>query len=248
MSYKKESLENLLILIEDICSSEENLWFKNKLTYKKPNLNNSNDDEKISEIYEFCINEILLEQANQFYRDLKYTEIKDILISDFVRMEKFKRQDNFEDFSLAANQQIECIVNHLCTHDLDFCNYIIINKNSHAYYIKEKSHKLWELILTNFKNEEDADKLFQKPLLEWDFLKRVKAVLYYFHYNKNIIYQSDFNNFYKQLEEIYQYRNKNHRGGMQFEWQKKITDKVDENKYRYYFRFMFYLENFLSKL
>lgn len=248
MPYKKESLDKLLVLIEDICSRDENLWFKNKITYKKTDLHNTNEDDKISEIYEFCINEILLEQANQFYRDFKYTEIKDTLISDFVRMEKFKRQDNFEDFSLAVNQQIECIVNYLCTHDLDFCNYIIMNKNSIAFSIKENSYKLWQLVLTTNKKEEDANELFEKPLIEWDYNKKLKTVLYYFHFKKNLSFYGDLKEFSNELNEIYQYRNKNHRGGKQYEWQKEITDKVDENKYRYYFRFMHYLEKFVSNL
>ena len=136
MPYKKESLEKLLLLVKNICEEPENNWFKHKLYGNKESAGSENEDEKISEIYELCINEILIEQANQFYRDFKYPEIKDTLINDFVRMEKFKRQDNFEDFSLAANQQIECIVNHLCKYNLEFCNYIIMNKNSYAYSFK----------------------------------------------------------------------------------------------------------------
>jgi hypothetical protein len=248
MTYKKESLEKLLVLIEGICEEPQNEWFKNKINHINGLSINSIDDEKISEIYELCINEILLEQANQFYRDFKYPAIKETLIGDFVRMEKFKRQDNFEDFSLAANQQIECIVNHICTHELDFCNYIIMNKNSIAYSINENSYKLWQLILTIYKEENEANKLFEKPLVEWEYFKKLKAVLFYFHFNRNIPFYGDFKAFSNDLNEIYQYRNKNHRGGMQYDWQKEITDKVDENKYRYYFRFMYYLERFVSKL
>ena len=58
----------------------------------------------------------------------------------------------------------------LCTNDLYFCNYIIINKKSIVYYIKENPYKLWELILASFKNENDANNFFEKPLLEWEFL------------------------------------------------------------------------------
>lgn len=248
MAYKKESLEKLLLLIHSICDEPENDWFKNKL-FENQALSISNlGDQKISEIYELCINEILLEQANQFYRDFKYAEIKETLIADFVRMEKFKRQDNFEDFSLAVNQQIECIVNYLCTNDMDFCNYIILNKNSQAYAFQDNSYKLWQLILSTFKEVHEADKLFDKPLIEWDYLKKIKAVLYYFHFDKKIPFVGVYNEFHKELNEIYQYRNKNHRGGMQFDWQKEITDKVDENKYRYYFRFLSYLEKFVSRI
>jgi hypothetical protein len=104
------------------------------------------------------------------------------------------------------------------------------------------------LILSNFKDESEAKKQFEKPLIEWDYVKKLKAVLYYFHFNQKISFYGNYKEFLSEVNEIYQYRNKNHRGGIQSDYQKEITDKVDENKYRYYFRFMHYLEKFVSKL
>ena len=72
------------------------------------------DDERINEIYEYCIEKIIRQQANEFYEDFPLQSIKDILIGDYIRMESFRRKDNFGDFCLSLYQQIECMTNRLC--------------------------------------------------------------------------------------------------------------------------------------
>ena len=67
------------------------------------------EDERINQIYEYCIEEIIRKQANEFYTDFPLQSIKDTLIGDFIRMESFRRKDNFGDFCLSLYQQIECI-------------------------------------------------------------------------------------------------------------------------------------------
>ena len=44
-------------------------------------------------------------------------EIKSKLIEDFIRMEHFRRDDNFEDFCLAMFQQLEGTINFLVNFD-----------------------------------------------------------------------------------------------------------------------------------
>ena len=72
------------------------------------------EDERINQIYEYCIEKIIKQQADEFYADFPLQSIKDILIGDFVRMESFRRKDNFGDFCLSLYQQIECMTNKLC--------------------------------------------------------------------------------------------------------------------------------------
>ena len=72
------------------------------------------ENERINQIYEYCIEEIIRTQANDIYKDFPFLSIKDTLIGDFVRMESFRRKDNFGDFCLALYQQIECMTNRLC--------------------------------------------------------------------------------------------------------------------------------------
>ena len=72
------------------------------------------DEGKLDNIYEYCIEQILKKQANEFYQDFPIKSIIPSLVDDFVRMESFRRKDAFGDFCLALYQQIECITNCIC--------------------------------------------------------------------------------------------------------------------------------------
>ena len=73
------------------------------------------EDERISQIYEYCIEKVIRSQAIDFYKDFPLKSIIPTIVEDFVRMETFRRKDNFGDFCLSLYQQIECITNKLCT-------------------------------------------------------------------------------------------------------------------------------------
>ena len=66
---------------------------------------------KIDEIYELCIHKNLLQQANSVYSSFAMPSIKDKLISRYIKMEKARRENDFDDFGLRVYQQIELIVN-----------------------------------------------------------------------------------------------------------------------------------------
>ena len=72
------------------------------------------DDDRLNQIYEYCIEEIIRKQAEDFYKEFPVTSIVSTLIDDYVRMESFRRKDNFGDFCLALYQQIENITNKIC--------------------------------------------------------------------------------------------------------------------------------------
>ena len=72
------------------------------------------DGNKVDEIYEYCIEKVVKQQATDFYADFPIPTIIGGLVSDFCRMEFFRRKDCFVDFCLSLYQQIECIVNKLC--------------------------------------------------------------------------------------------------------------------------------------
>lgn len=73
------------------------------------------DEERIAQIYEYCIEKVIRSQAIDFYKDFPLKSIIPTIVEDFVRMETFRRKDNFGDFCLSLYQQIECITNKLCT-------------------------------------------------------------------------------------------------------------------------------------
>lgn len=252
--YSKESLEKLLLLIDEICSQEENLWFKKVLqqNYSHSIKTENQNFDSINKIYEYCIKDIIDKQANKFYDDLILIDIKNVLISDFIRMEHFRREDNFEDFCLAMFQQIENIVVYLFSYfELDKKIISSYDQRVISIYIREEKKLIRSnsgLYLSNF--------IFQKYKLEipfdltnqkFHFSHKIRAVLYYFYFKETIEFNSNkFEEIYNTANSLYQMRNLNHRGGVKSDYQQKIMDEIIPNHNKYYFKFLGFLETFIS--
>ena len=109
---KKAAIEKIYLLTKQDAEFNEELRKKLGIT----SVANSAiiENERLNQIYEYCIEEIIRKQAEEFYKDFPITSIIPILIEDYVRMESFHRKDNFGDFCLALYQQIENISNKIC--------------------------------------------------------------------------------------------------------------------------------------
>ena len=106
----REYLKKLLdFLRERILPIPGNQWFAMEL-YK---LLAPASDARISDIHEQCIESILTQQANEFYKDFVIADLRPQLIADFIKMEHWRRRNNIYEFSLAMYQQVECIVNYI---------------------------------------------------------------------------------------------------------------------------------------
>ena len=106
----REYLKKLLdFLRERILPIPGNQWFAKEL-YK---LLAPASDARISDINEQCIESILTQQANEFYKDFVIADLRPQLIADFIKMEHWRRRNNIYEFSLAMYQQVECIVNYI---------------------------------------------------------------------------------------------------------------------------------------
>lgn len=106
----REYLKKLLdFLRERILPILGNQWFAKEL-YK---LLAPASDARISDIHEQCIESILTQQANEFYKDFVIADLRPQLIADFIKMEHWRRRNNIYEFSLAMYQQVECIVNYI---------------------------------------------------------------------------------------------------------------------------------------
>ena len=107
-----EKLQTILNKIVRLCSQNPEFDMKLRKQLRVASANSGLlDDERINQIYEYCIEEVIRQQATEFYADFPLCTIKDDLIEDFVRMEFFRRKDNFGDFCLALYQQIERMTN-----------------------------------------------------------------------------------------------------------------------------------------
>lgn len=106
----REYLKKLLdFLRERILPIPGNQWFAKEL-YK---LLAPASDARISDIHEQCIESILTQQANEFYKDFVIADLRPQLIADFIKMEHWRRRNNIYEFSLAMYQQVEYIVNYI---------------------------------------------------------------------------------------------------------------------------------------
>jgi hypothetical protein len=122
--YKKESLEKLLILIEDICKDEENLWFKNKLhsrfSFFNSLINSSNTYFEIKKDTSKIIKLLNLNPTISVdYSFIKYKLLRTRLELDNIRMENIrydlKETDEMKrlyDFCINAFYQIENLINY----------------------------------------------------------------------------------------------------------------------------------------
>lgn len=220
------------------------------------------DDERINEIYEYCIEKIIRQQAIEFYADFPLQSIKDILIGDFVRMESFRRKDNFGDFCLSLYQQIECMTNRLC--EKKELSDITEKMWGHPAYLKIEKGKELSIYSRNdddctiaslvfpYNNKQtgntNAFEKSRKSLQTQYAIDKIRIIVYFLGY-KAKMKKSDYDSFVEitsLLNDIYQCRNMNHRGNTQNQWEKDTYDKIIPLKSLYYFKFLGVLAQYVE--
>lgn len=256
MNYKKENLVKLLRLVEEISNQPGNEWFKNELEKKVTTNSAVANSSSIDEIYEYCIKLIIKDHAEKFYIDFKLLDIKEKLIEDFIRMEKFRRDDNFQDFCLAAYQQLESIISKLVTNSF-FVEYFQLNKDTPALlkfdqvtqtFVRSGNQTVGKLIFLTSDNTK-INNFLNGPVNNWFFNHKFRAVLYLFYFNKEIKTNTNlFDRIYNIGNYLYQGRNLNHRGAVQSQYQQDIIDDLIPNQHKYYFKFLGFLEDFITSI
>jgi hypothetical protein len=116
-TYKKESLEKLLLLIDKICSEEENLWFKQLLEDRFLNSIKTIDPEiliKLGSIEKY-LNIDGLEIID--YSEIENVAVKNQLTRDCIEMSKYRLGKinniiNFEEYCRYAHMQAEELLNY----------------------------------------------------------------------------------------------------------------------------------------
>lgn len=221
-------------------------------------------DDKINHIYEYCIERIIGKQACEFYADFPMREIVSSLRNDFVRMEKFRRNDNFTDFCLAVYQQIECMTNAICKNST--LSNAVDRLWSCAAYVKhwdEKSQTsiktldianrssgdycIAKLVLVSTTTESYIEKS-KRSLQSQYAMDKIRIVLYYLGYHA-MMKSTDYDTYTEianTLYALYQCRNLNHRGNQPLESAKEILDNVLAHKSYYYFKFMGILAQYVN--
>lgn len=260
---RKEDLSKLLEIIDKIIKDENDNWFSTQLLNKigsSVDLKNISEHSVIKEIHEYCIEDVLKTQATEFYKDLPLEDINEVLVADFVKMERQRREGDFINFSLAMYQQIENIVNHLFDSknikdrfELDKNNELIEYTNS---VTKEK--KLFSIRGYNTETK-DYDIILPPNIhslivgvnysVNWNIWNaKFKAILYYYFFDCKPPNSFNFNNTFRHGKAIAEIRNMSHRGSPPRPGQKEVQLKYTENKSSSYLYFYSFLHNFISKL
>ena len=255
MSIKRENLIKLLKLVDEISDQPENAWFlkqlKDRVFLKNPSQLHF---PQIEEIYEYCIKRVIREHAERFYAEFKLQSIKARLVDDFIRMEKFRREDSFEDFCLAAYQQLEAIIMELIKPQ-NFIDYLRENKgipailrfdNDKREYVRKGNPTIGSLIFFTT-DQSKIDRQISAPIQEWSFNEKYRSVLYYYYFNKDVrTNTNEFDRTYNMGYELYQARNLNHRGSNKTPYQQSAIDKLIPNQHKYYFKFLGFVEDFVT--
>ena len=219
------------------------------------------DDERINDIYEYCIEDIIKKQATEFYADFPLQTIKDRLIGDYIRMESFRRKDNFEDFCLSLYQQIECMTNKLCENkDLSDITeimwghpaYLKIEKGKDtSIYNRGGDYTIASLLFPGNNKQSGNTNAFVKSRISLQTqyaMDKIRTIVYFLGY-KAMMKSGDYDSFVEitsLLNDIYQCRNMNHRGNSQNQWEKETFDRIFPLKSLYYFKFLGVLAQYVE--
>jgi hypothetical protein len=238
---EKNKLKKLVQIIGDLLKVEDNEWLIDEILKTIGETSPVEEITKhplIAKIYEQCIEEVIDNQAKEFYKNFPIQEIKDQLIQDFKKMEHERRRNDFEGFGLCMFQQFESINNFL------FKKYIESNWNKIkntvvvTYIDKETNTRISKTLSEEVFGESNG----------WGVFPKFKSIIFYFYFNQRAPMPYSYKNLKEVFYQLYQIRNKNHREGDLFEFQKNILKKVEGNEAKYYFKFYGFLQDFVSQI
>ena len=266
MAQNKEQLDKLLGFIKTIIDEPGNDEFTQKLRAlvspdgePKAFHDSSVLNDHINSIYEFCIERIIRDHAVRFYNAFPIESLKSSLIDDFVRMEHFRRKDDFDDFCLAMYQQIECITNYICNEPsyvdvvskmMDYSAYTPDGVFEVRYSPDSSTGKLYKVGDLLFGKEDTQNRLMLINDTKQYATNKINSVLYFVGYQAKMK-NSEFNEFifYRDmLGKIYQCRNRNHRGSVSTEFQQKTYNEIAPFKSEYYLKFLGVLAFFVGSI
>ncbi|MDM1350935.1 hypothetical protein HX014_10000 [Myroides marinus] len=240
---------------------EENSWmFSELLTSlkKRGYLVKGADDAIMLDIYEYCLEENLRKQAENFYNDFEPKDIKDELILDFMAMERARRNNDFFRFTIAIYQQIENIINTLFKREIEPTWVIdcfrIVEGMSITYNTEKKKEYLSSTkINKDFITQEQMVLRSKKSLtINWYPNQKFNIVMYKFMFKATINKYNQVNLFIEFLNlfaELYICRNQVHKGSKEkSDFEESTLIKVNLNQSQYYFKFYYLLEQFVFKI
>jgi len=220
------------------------------------------EEERIGQIYEYCIETIIRKQAEEFYKDFPVKSIVPELIEDFARMESFRRRNQFGDFCLALYQQIEGMTNKLC--EMRVLSDIVEKMWSSPAYVKstngkeskidDRTDSSYSIAMLLFPGQnKKTGQLYSieksRTTLQSQYANdKIRIVVYFLGY-KAMMKASDYDSFVELtglLSDIYVCRNMNHRGNTLTPWEEENLNRIIPLQSFYYFKFMGVLAQYVE--
>ena len=252
---KKKNILSLIDKIDHYAHQPENEWLLTELQHRFCY------GGMLDDIYEYCIENNIKEQAVGFYKDFPLQPIVPQLIQDFIKMEHFRRKNNFDEFSMSVYQQIEFIVNAICRNTR--FDYVVNQLMGHPAFVcsQQNADGSWNSPSLNSRTGscQIAQLLFGKEFAAekanrlthgYSVIDKIRIVLYFICYGTKI-QSSSYNMFIAQketLDELCHFSNRRHRDTMPSEWLKALYIKVDSQKGFYYMKFTQSLCSFVESV
>jgi hypothetical protein len=199
----RKKLQMLIELVREFAAMPGNEWMKEEIWAILKGAGTQGtiqNDALFQSIYEYCIEERIRIQANEFYICFPVEELRKVLIEDFIKMEHERRRNDFRAVGLCVYQQIEAMMNYL---------------------FKEVVEPQWEAdrknVVTKFHNKNSnstTTKTLEQEVFyndkSWDATAKFKAVSYYCYFEKQWPFY-EVKPLVSQFREIYILRNQVHR-------------------------------------
>lgn len=259
MGQDKKQLTKLLAFVKELYDHPDNKEFAAGIqAIVIEDLKEKNDDNKIAEIYEYCIHRILKEQAESLYDDFPLTDIKEELVSDYIKMEKAHRDNNMDDFGIRLYRQIENIVRTLSKDEtlagvvsvMMDVPYLVTGYNSPRIQQRQKLTKsgqpektIADFVLINSKRSSKEDRK-KKALSEQYATDMARLVIYFVCFGGMLQSGVMYEQWTKQTNtysDIYSIRNRVHGGGECSEYDIQRYDAMKASATQSYFRLMSFL-------
>ena len=259
MGQDKKQLTKLLAFVKEVYDNPDNKEFAAGIqAIVIKDLKAKNDDNKIAEIYEYCIHQILKEQAESLYDDFPLTDIKEELVSDYIKMERSHRDNNIDDFGIRLYRQVENIVRTLArdktlddvVSSMMNIPYLVTGYNNPQVQRRQKFTKdmqpvqtIADFVLISSKRSSKEDKK-KKSLLDQYATDMARFIIYFVCFGgmmqSGVLYEQ-----WKLLTEaysdIYSIRNRVHGGGECSEHDSQRYEYIKASPTQSYFRLMSFL-------
>lgn len=261
---ERQDLEKFLDFIEDIASQQGNDWFGKSLIqrignrYAPVGSSASSDSlSQIREIHEYCIADVLDRQAREMYKGIKWDDLRETLIADFIRMEKFRREDDFDKFCGALFLQVEAMINYVLKLNPNYKKRAELEFEQRAFSTFDKKYEIWKPMEGNSVAEylfgssskkgtpPSMEKMKERMDLEvgrWEAFQRLKLMVYYHVYKGKMNYamvDKDFKVFLK-LKNLRD--EESHRISSTPEYKQESVKESRSDRMKYYIEFMSFLQ------